>query len=536
MVELATALIWTLRIVLPIILFCIYFKLQAPKDEDSATEDKSNRHAKSRLLAMREHVKGQPAPESMQTVRLVTQAEEPSLFVTRVRGKGSGRERERERERESRANETREERQARREERREKREGEKSSRRREERAAAEEAAAATGASPAATQAEEEKDKEQAPQVSEEQEKMHLECLLNYVAFNRKEQARTFIHEGDAPPPPPPKPPPAGKASAPAAPASPEKISAPVEAEPLPSDADESAKANAEAQMVLGGAIKFGRGDVAPKLYEQLALQKVEITSKTYTMMIESCVLSQDLKGASDFLMKMEANGFSPDSSLLDKVMELYSQQKSKRESESKEMESNMTFLDMETDYGPVDYGSITDPIGAWQPPPPPHPPTAPGEEAPRLKLSSEASLFVPSFSPSFGSMMKPPPPPGPPPKKAETDGEEKQGEAGEKPTSGVGNVDTNVPRTALKATSKAFQPSGNVVFNPYEYTWTVQPEEPKGGAKKEKAKGKGSGKNGSSGKADATKTKDKSESGGKGKAPAKEKESAPKSGKWKKKD
>merc|ERR1719240_1749491 len=48
-------------------------------------------------------------------------------------------------------------------------------------------------------------------------------------------------------------------------------------------------------------------------------------------MIEACICVGDLKGAGDFLMKMEAAGFCPDAELLDKVMDLYSQNKATRE-------------------------------------------------------------------------------------------------------------------------------------------------------------------------------------------------------------
>merc|ERR1740139_1037112 len=107
-------------------------------------------------------------------------------------------------------------------------------------------------------------------------------------------------------------------------------------------------------------------------------------------MIDSCVLANDLKSASDFLMKMEASGHSPDTKLLDKVMELYSQQKVLREVKNE----------------------VTEGVGAG----------AEWDEAARTtlrtKLSSGAGLFVPSFVPaeSFSftpPAAQPPPPTGP---------------------------------------------------------------------------------------------------------------------------
>merc|ERR1712228_306397 len=214
-------------------------------------------------------------------------------------------------------------------------------------------------------------------------------------------------------------------------------------------------------MVLSGAIKFRRVDVAKHLYDQLAEQQVEIQEQTYALMIESCIQGGDLKSASDFLMKMEASGHSPDTELLDKVMELYSQQKGNKD-KSKFKDDLLPFrtpLNSDApDFGPLDFGTAeldstlpADLDGAAVPA---------GSEASRTKLSSHATLFVPTFVPnsSFGMGGPPPPPPtGPKPAKTDEDGKE----------------NFNANRTSLKATSKPFQPQGVVTFNPHEYTWTV---------------------------------------------------------------
>ncbi|CAK9028427.1 unnamed protein product [Durusdinium trenchii] len=130
----------------------------------------------------------------------------------------------------------------------------------------------------------------AVQLKESEEKMNLESFLNYVAFNKKAQVQVLdLSEANA------------------------------------------EKANAEAQMVLRGALNFKRVDVAKELYEQLAAANVDIFSATFSLMIEASVLAKDLKTSSDFLMKMESSGHSPSSELLDKVLDLYSNQKTQRE-------------------------------------------------------------------------------------------------------------------------------------------------------------------------------------------------------------
>lgn len=530
-VELATALIWALRIVLPIILFCIYFKLQAPKDEDGVSrsfpKDTKNQYSRNKLLAHRKAVDGQPVPECMSTMTRIGQEQAPELFEKTARpGRGRGGA-----SREDRPKEDRRERGPR----KDKDGGER--RRDRDLPVVEPNEAPT---PVAEPLPEET-------VDTAAEKMHLESLLNYVAFNRKDQQRTFLLDEDAPPPPPPP--------------KPQKKPVELDAPSATSTAnvlitgEEAKKANDEAQMVLSGAIKFKRVDVSQTLYEQLTDQQVEIYEKTFALMIESSVLAQDLKTASDFLMKMEANGHSPDTELLDKVMDLYSQQKaSKDKTISAKTDS---FLSKRTplrppaaafvpaaamsmpsdavapDFGPVDFGTAVAESGAK-----PSDAETAADKASRTKLSSEAILFVPSFSPNglpFG--FQPPPPPGPPPKKDDKkDTTEDDGEKA-KATTEFSVSD----RTSLKATSKPFQPQGMVTFNPFEYTWTVDTSKSMDGQQQEKGKGKSKGKNGKAEKSEEQSGKDKGKAKGKGKEKAaKEPEKPAKKGEepkktWKKK-
>jgi len=139
----------------------------------------------------------------------------------------------------------------------------------------------------------------------EEERTHLESLVNHVAFNRKEQQENTPNFGAKYP------------------------VKKVPAEPL----TEMAKANHEAQMVLKGTVIPSLGareksaDVAKDLFKKLTDESVEVEEDTFSLMIEACLNGGDLKSASDFLMKMETAGFCPESRLLDKVMDLYSYHK-----------------------------------------------------------------------------------------------------------------------------------------------------------------------------------------------------------------
>jgi hypothetical protein len=394
-----------------------------------------------------------------------------------------------------------------------------------------------------------------PTLSPEEEKMHLESLLNYVAFNRKDPQRTFLPD-EAPPPPPPKPlptkkPDGTKIEAPAAAAPPTAV-----AESVPSfdsgslvTGDEAAKANAEAQMVLGGAIKFRRVDVATNLYDKLIQSQVEISEKTFALMIESCVLASDLKNASDFLLKMEASGHSPETELLDKVMDLYSQVKTTKRENKKA--NHGTYEDSTA--RSAGFAESPDRIVNAE--------SSKGRTPLRTKLSSAANTFIPGvpsadwgmssfggldFSPSgidfqpMGPAVAPPPDqPGElsgdpglmPPNMIMISGSDDTDalangngtvSAAEVPQA-TPNMDTlfTVPRTALKATSLAFQPQGMVTFNPGEHTWTVMPQDIQPELQGED-QAKGKGKNGRQAKEKAPR-KEKAEKEKAEKPPRKEK-------------
>lgn len=328
--ELATALIWLLRILLPIVLFWIYFKSQTKDDSGAAPRGGPavGFISKRRLLACRAAVlPDEPAPRGLQTIGLKDATEAPDIFAgTPARlNRGSRREA---------AGAPRP--------RRERPEGERRPRRGDGGGITVAAEAAQAAS------------------AEAQAKLHLESLVNYVAFNRKEQLRHFMMDEAAVPPPPP---------------SKQRRSA---AAPMHTPASEaSVKANNEAQIVLNGAWRFMRVDVARSLLEQLTESEVSISDETFALMIQTALAARDLKSASDFLMEMETSGGCPDSGLLDKVMDLYSQQKSKRDQERQSAEQHTTTLlgafepQVMMDYAPIE------------------------EYFSRTKLSSAATAFVP---------------------------------------------------------------------------------------------------------------------------------------------
>merc|ERR1719174_2141478 len=121
---------------------------------------------------------------------------------------------------------------------------------------------------------------------------HLESLMNYMAFNRKNHR--IFHPKEVPPPPSSPPPPANG----------EKPAL-----------EFQSKANLDAQMVLRGAIAFGKYDVTHDVVDSLAGAKVTPSFDTFLLMVEAMIASNDLPQASEYLMKMEQEGHSPDAML-----------------------------------------------------------------------------------------------------------------------------------------------------------------------------------------------------------------------------
>eukprot|EP00927_Polykrikos_kofoidii_P036477 TRINITY_DN30802_c0_g1_i1.p1 TRINITY_DN30802_c0_g1~~TRINITY_DN30802_c0_g1_i1.p1 ORF type:complete len:386 (+),score=63.72 TRINITY_DN30802_c0_g1_i1:99-1160(+) len=163
------------------------------------------------------------------------------------------------------------------------------------------------------------------QMLSEEDRMHLESLLNFVAYSHKERPqRVFLPDKERPPPPP----------------LPQKKLPPSTSANGASDADSAGalKANAEAQMVLKGVVnpkfKLQCPKIAHDLYTQLQESNVSASKETFSLMVEAFINASDLKSASDFLMLMETAGFCPGNNLLDKVMALYSETRAKDASKS----------------------------------------------------------------------------------------------------------------------------------------------------------------------------------------------------------
>eukprot|EP00450_Noctiluca_scintillans_P038337 CAMPEP_0194480360 /NCGR_PEP_ID=MMETSP0253-20130528/3182_1 /TAXON_ID=2966 /ORGANISM="Noctiluca scintillans" /LENGTH=428 /DNA_ID=CAMNT_0039319729 /DNA_START=35 /DNA_END=1321 /DNA_ORIENTATION=+ len=137
--------------------------------------------------------------------------------------------------------------------------------------------------------------------AEAERKMQMESLVNFVAFQRREPQRVFLPQ--------------------VAPPSPPRVL-------VNADAKASAtvvRANLEAQVVLKGAMRLVScgASVARGLHAQFTAQNIDITQRTFGLMVEAGVHAHDLPAASDFLMKMETAGHTPGDELLDKVMELF---------------------------------------------------------------------------------------------------------------------------------------------------------------------------------------------------------------------
>lgn len=492
--EPADVLIWTLRILLPIILFCIYFKLQSPKDEQIPGPT-GQVYSRRELMDQR---KGVPAhcakPPGIEGIALKDPTEAPALFVAAARparpsaGPGAGGRRG---------------------------EGdrgagrERSDRRR---------GPGAGADRSDRRAAPDKVEDDATSTEKQaaQEKMHLESLLNFVAFNPGHQQRFFLPDEETPPPPPPK----KKPKVAQAPLIGSLESGILCSANTAVSGEAADKANVEAQMVLAGAIKFKRSDVARSIHSQLMDAQVEISDKTFALMIEASVLARDLKSASDFLMKMESSGFCPDSHLLDKVMDLYSLQKSAREQEKRQAAALQQHQQLQQTMSADAPAALSKtPMEALESALGQHISTLAQDPDARSRLSSAAREFVPSFG-----VAPPPPKPawaGEPAREAPaaeaveaTAAAPGGGEAAAPPDGGAdamwygsdedGDMGVLAPpqqqRTRLTASAEPFQPSFGVPMDQYMYGWAADPAlegdvGPKAG-RGEKKKGKENKKEG----------------------------------------
>jgi len=287
--------VWLLRILLPVLLFALWYRSQAPAGPGKYC------YPKDLVLAARRPADDacEDAPECLQGLRLVDEATAQRLLggpPARVGGAGAGGGRRDSRGSRQRPGADRGRQPA---------DGRRPSddpllslvdcptEEPETPAAAEAAATPRGAAA----------------LSPEERRQH-EALLAFVAIagRRGRQQRSFLHDAERPPPPPPRPPVQrlGGAEAPA---------------------EEVRRANAEAQTVLRGLLNAKVGlksaDVPKNLYQHLVESQVALDANTFTLLVEGSAGAGDLQTASDFLMKMEAAGHCASSELLDLVMDLY---------------------------------------------------------------------------------------------------------------------------------------------------------------------------------------------------------------------
>lgn len=412
-------LVWALRLLLPVLFFGIYFRLQGATKQARYEGPTTNVLTRERLLSLRKAVSSCPAPDSMQNIALKDQSQAPHLFTA------SGRAPRPERARRS-PDEQRE-----RVPRGEKREKDKREKKEPEPASAPE-----------------------PEPNSlSSDKMHLESLLNYVAFNSQEQQRVFLQAtaGGVPPN--------------------EEGRRAMASKIAGATAEE---ANAEAQMVLRGAMGIKRPDVAGHLYEQLMDAHVDISQPTFEIMIDICLLANDLKAASDFLMKMENSGFTPNSEMLDKVLDLYSKQQDQHTTTEQENSTKAERPTNDENFQDSEaaklLAAVTEPVQedpAMVPWAMPNAAMVPmfnwdaiedsdddSEPSEPTKMSSDAPVFVPSFMP------------GPMTSSAED------------------------ALNSLSATAQPFEPQYNMAFDPAYQTWTSWDQPTPEGQGKGKGKGK----------------------------------------------
>jgi len=298
-----TYIVWLVRVLLPILLFWIWYSTQPNKGPLwSAPGERS--YTRQSVLAAREALKDEPAPDSLQTLKLVDDTHLQKVFGNAVSRSSGPARRDPNAKKDKRTDKGGDKASARNidgKQRSQSRDG----------VEAETGEAEVVASAATENTTPAKD-EGALSV---EEKMHLEALLNFVAFSYKDSPQR-IYLPLRPPPPPRRP-----SSRPSC-----ALEGPLDEV----DSSETAKTNTEAQYVLKGLLnpKLGlqpASRIPKELHRQFLESVVPPQEGTFSLMVEACVGAGDLRGASDFLMMMESAGHSAASDLLDKVMDLYSE-------------------------------------------------------------------------------------------------------------------------------------------------------------------------------------------------------------------
>lgn len=272
-------IIWLVRVMLPIVLFWIWYRSQL-KEPDG------NSYSRKEVLAARVPVDSHDPPAGLCGIRLVADTQVQKMFglpATRQgppgrrdsdRGKGGG-----------------------------KRGGGKGR------------GGGTTLSAFAAQCQDSGEKDKVASISDE-ERAQVASLLNLAAFSFKDQPKRIflLEEGRQPPPP-------GRESGVGG-ARPSGLRG-------EADSVEAMRANTEAQVVLKALanpkIGASSSDVPRLVVQRLEAAGFAPSETTFSLLVQSCVSANDLRSASEFLMQMESAGHSAEHELLDKVMDLYSQ-------------------------------------------------------------------------------------------------------------------------------------------------------------------------------------------------------------------
>mmetsp|Transcript_32884 Transcript_32884/g.85384 ORF Transcript_32884/g.85384 Transcript_32884/m.85384 type:complete len:435 (+) Transcript_32884:123-1427(+) len=300
--------IWTMRILLPLFGFWIYFRLQNSRSQGDSQKNKVTRDV---LLMHRNMTKGDAGkPDSMATLRLIGNAEAPNLFAAPKQRESRGAARkERASKRKSADENDGDEPMAKGDSeatpsrpRKEKNEDRapapekpskdppKADTDQKEGEEKEERPAKTTPKPAPTPT-----PPHAPDTpgQDNDYARHTETLVNFMALNKLDK-RAFFVEG-APPPPPPK--------------LPEHI-----------DPKNAKEANDYTLSVLKGAHHYGKPDIGPKVYQMLLVAGVDIDEAVWQLLVELALLGNDKESATNYLMEMETSGHQPSEDLIGTVM------------------------------------------------------------------------------------------------------------------------------------------------------------------------------------------------------------------------
>eukprot|EP00746_Dinoflagellata_sp_MGD_P167917 gnl/MRDRNA2_/MRDRNA2_98905_c0_seq1.p1 gnl/MRDRNA2_/MRDRNA2_98905_c0~~gnl/MRDRNA2_/MRDRNA2_98905_c0_seq1.p1 ORF type:complete len:539 (-),score=111.03 gnl/MRDRNA2_/MRDRNA2_98905_c0_seq1:41-1657(-) len=274
--EFVVVLLWTMRIILPMILFWLYLKYHSAatlRPLHDPNYQGPYRYERRLLLALKTLLDNEPAPASVEDLKMLCRPD--GLFA---------KEKKRDKHRSGEDRAEKDERRLARRERKAREAGLRSS-----------------------------------EDDDSCERMEVEALVNFLAFSERPPQRQFLLGVDSIAPPPPPPPPASAAI----------FSA------VRHDSLANAKANSEAQLVLKGARRYCKAVAAKELHHQLSRTGVHVDELTYSMMIGVCMDGEDLETTSMLMTKMNDAGYTPSFEVLDRAIALHNKLKSREAENSK---------------------------------------------------------------------------------------------------------------------------------------------------------------------------------------------------------